>query len=193
MLLIYSIISLGDINAAFASVAIKKHRRTIHITGLSNQDLEAWENTGRYRIQATIEGKDSGDVEKDDMLDFDYCVEDGYFDILAVARKEMHIDNATGAIDFTDTIDEDISDFYAGMLGTYRKNNDTGHYYGLDGKHIVVLESEDILDAGMISYIATKYPKEKVTIVAERLEPGAKEMIPKNIYVIHAPFDLLGR
>ena len=49
------------------------------------------------------------------------------------------------------------------------------------------------LDAGMVAYHSTKYGNEKVTIVAERLEINPGVSLPRNISIVHAPFELFGR
>ena len=96
------IITLGDINGAAASVALKLNKRFIHITGSSVQDKEAWENTAKARLGAVLAGADVGDVEKDDPLDFEYLVEDKRVDVLTVSRKELRYEKSTGAVFITD-------------------------------------------------------------------------------------------
>ena len=187
------VVSLGDMNAVVASVAMKMNRRFIHITGSSSKDIESWEHTAKYRLDVTITGRDSGTIEKDDEMTFGYTVEPGYIDVLGVSRKELQIDKTTGAVAITDTVEEDISEFYAGLLGAYRSNSCQTDFYGFDGRHVIVIDSDEILDAGLLSYIATKHSSEKVTIVAERLELSVGAPIPKNISIIHAPFDLFRR
>lgn len=186
------IITLGDMNGAAASVALKMNRRFIHITGNSAQDKEAWENTAKARIGAVLAGTDSGDVEKDDPLDFEYSVEGKRVDVLNVSRKELRYEKATGAVFITDTIDEDISTFYAGLLGAHMRASKE-EFFGINGKHVIVLDEEEILDTGMISYLSSKYASEKITIVAERTELTEESPIPQNVSVVHAPFDFLGR
>ena len=56
-----------------------------------------------------------------------------------------------------------------------------------------MLDEEEILDAGMVAYLSTKYGDETVTIVAERLEINPGVSMPRNISIVHAPFELFGR
>lgn len=187
------VVSIGDINGAVASVAMKLKRRFIHVTGKSQRDMAAWENTAKKRISAVMQGLDSGEVEKDDPLDIEYEVSAGQVDVLRVSRKELRVDKVSGAVFMTETVDENVSDFYAGLLGAYRVKANSNNYYGIDGKHIVVLDEEEILDTGMVAYLSTKYGNEKVTIVAERLEINPGVSLPRNISIVHAPFELFGR
>jgi len=188
-----TIIALGDLNAAMASVAFKTKRKCIHITGNSPQDLEAWENTASKRILAVLSGFDSAEVEKDDPMPIEYSVYSGYIDCLKVPRTKLIVNSSTGAIEITESINESIADFYAGLIGTYRKNINSNNFYGFDNKRVIVFDSDDILDTGMISYLANLYKNESLTIIAERLELSDDTSLPRNISVLHAPFDLFGR
>lgn len=187
------IVSIGDMNGAIAAVAMKMGRCFIHITGSSASDIEAWNNTASKRITAVIEGADSGDVEKDDLMPVDYSVSPGYVDVLNVSRTTISINRNTGAIAISDTFDENIYDFYAGLIGAYRKESGEEMYKQFDGSQVLVLDGDEILDTGMLSYLSTKYSKEKMTVIAERLELADNAPIPRNVSVLHAPFDLIGR
>jgi hypothetical protein len=187
------VISLGDMNGVLACVAIKMHRKFIHITGSSAQDIEAWDNTAKLRIKAVLSGLDTGEIEKDDPMRESYDIPKGKVDILCVSRKELKNDKTTGAVFLTETVGENISDFYAGLLGAYKDSNLSNEYLGLFGKHVIVLDEEEILDTGLLSYLSTKYSNESITVVAERMEISPDTPTPKNVSVIHAPFDFLGR
>lgn len=187
------IISIGDMNGAVASVAMKMKRQFIHITGSSESNIEAWENTASKRMEAVISGADTGDVEKDDIMPCEYSVLPGYIDVLTVSRKVISMNKNTGAIGITDTIDENIYDFYAGLVGAYLSKGGNGSYRKFDGSQVIVLDSDEILDTSMLSYISSKYSKEKVTIIAERLELAENTPLPRNVSVLHAPFDLMRR
>ena len=186
------VVSLGDLNGAVSSVAMKFNRRFIHITGSSNKDLEMWNNTASRRIIAVINGKDSGEIEKDDEFPIEYNVSKGSVDVLKVSNRELKWNKKTGALIISET-GESIKDFYAGLAGGYSDGNKPGHYYGLNGKHIIVLESEDILDTSMMSYYSSKYFDEKIVLISERTEIDKNMRIPNNISIIHAPFDFIGR
>ena len=184
---------MGDDNGVMPSVAMKMNRHFIHLTGSTPDNINSWEETAKCRLIAVMEGRDSGDVEKDDPFPSEYNVGSVNIDVLTVSRKEMRIDRSTGAISFTETIGEDINDFYSGLVGAYRRNNSSSDYYGLNGKHVIVFDSEEFLDTGMLSYLAAENKEEKITIVAERIELAPNVPLPKNVSVLHAPFNLIWR
>ena len=186
------IVALGDLNAAMSSVALKMNRRFIHITGSSDQDEEIWEKTAKKRLLAVINGNDVGDVEKDDPMPEEYHVSQGQIDVLKVSCMSITSDNATGAIMLSNS-DENIVDFYAGLVGSYRRNSEDNSFIGIDGRKVIVFDSEEVLDSGMMSYIASQHVKEKITIIAERLELPDNVPLPQNVSVLHAPFDLVRR
>lgn len=187
------VVSVGDINAVMASVSMKMHRTFIHITGSSSQDIEAWLNTGRGRLLAVMAGNDSGDVEKDDPLPFDYSVEQGSIDVLQVSNTIMKISRSSGAISIVLDENENIYDFYAGTVGSYNKGHDSHIYYRLNGSKVILLDSDEILDSGLLAYISSQYSKEKITIITERMELSENTPLPQNVSVLHAPFDLVRR
>ena len=188
-----TVISIGDMNGATASVAMKMNRHFIHITGGSAADFEAWSNTASKRIEAVNSGKDTEDVEKDDVMPFEYNVVPGFVDVLNVSRKVLSINRNTGAIAITDTVDENIYDFYAGLIGAYKRDSSEVLYRKLDGSRVIVIDGDEILDTGLLSYLSSKYINEKIIVVAERTELNDSVPTPKNVSVLHAPFDLIRR
>ena len=187
------VISVGDMNAVMPCVAMKMGRRFIHITGASKQDYESWNNTAMKRIDAVISGNDSGLVEKDDPMPNPYKLSPGYIDVLYVSRNELNFNKTTGAIFISDINDEQITDFYAGLIGAYRKSSSSNIYHRLDGSIVIVLESDEILDAGMLSLLSSMYSTDKITVISERLDLPDNMPLPRNVSVIHAPFDFFRR
>ena len=187
------VLALGDMNAVTASVAMKMNRRFIHITGGSERDREAWENTASKRLVAVMAGLDSGETEKDDPMPGPYAVKAGIIDVLCVSRREMRIDKTSGAVHITEAEGEDMAGFYAGLAGAYRREAGSDAYHGLQGQCVVVLDEEEILDAGMLSYLASQHAGQQITVIAERLELPIGVPLPQNVTVVHAPFDLEAR
>lgn len=182
------VLSIGDSNGVFASVAIKSQHKFIHLTGGADREIEAWVNVGSSRLVATIDNKDCGKVEEDDSLGIEYNVSKGYIDVLCVSKTSLKRISRTGNIIpiFSET--ECIEDFYAGLVGGYRKDYTSNIYSGLNGDIVIVLDSDDILDSSYLSKIGSTYPG-RVKVVAERCEE--LKSIPKNVTVLHAPYELI--
>lgn len=182
------VLSIGDSNAAFASVAIKSQHKFIHITGGSTSDLKAWEDVGLYRLAATLENKDSGSIEADDEIGFDYKVSDGYIDVLCISKNALKKIIKTGSLIPIFAKDECIEDYYAGLVGGYRKDRRTNVFQGFNGETIIVLDSDDTLDSTYVSQVGATY-QGMVRIIAERCEEF--KIIPENVTILHAPYDLI--
>ena len=183
-----AVLSIGDGNGAFASVAIKSQHKFIHLTGGAKSELEAWDNVGSCRLVATLDNKDVGKIEEDDSIGIKYFVSKGHIDVLSVSKTAIKRISKTGNIIPIFSNDECIEDFYAGLAGGYRKDNTSNIYYGLNGEIVIVLDSDDTLDSSFISKIGSTYPN-KVRIIAERCEE--LKSIPKNVTVLHAPYELI--
>lgn len=156
--------------------------------GGSNNDLEAWENVGACRILAALENKDSGKIEEDDPIGFEYTTNQGYIDVLKVSETSLKRIAKTGNLIPTFSTNESIEDFYAGLVGGYRKDKTSNIYNGINGETIVVMDGDDTLDSTFVSKIAATYSN-KIRIVAERCEEIKNT--PKNVTILHAPFELI--
>ena len=188
-----TIISLGDINAVMPSVALKLNRMFIHITGSSSTDISTWENVGKPRLSCVLDNKDSGDIEKDDEMPCEYMISPGMIEIFNVSNRIMTSDILTGAIKISDPGKECIKDFYAGLLGAYKVDPSHPFYTGIIGQLAYVLDSDEVLDLSSISSLSIKAGCKNVYIIAERTEQVDDNLIPANVTIIHAPFDLVGR
>ena len=182
------VLSIGDSNGVFASVAMKSQHKFIHLAGGSANSIDAWENVGSCRIDAVLNNKDCDSLEEDDPIGFDYNVDAGYVDVLRVSDISLKRISKTRNLIPSFVQNESMEEFYAGLVGGYRKNRSTNIYNGFNGELIIVLDSEDILDSSYISKIGSEYNC-KVKIVAERIEEIKNT--PPNVTVLHAPYEII--
>ena len=185
------VISIGDVNAAMAGVCLKLKRQFIHITGKSSRDMKTWEDTGKNRLLAVMYGQDSGDVEKDDPMPNEYLVEPCTIDVLTEMESTIVQDREIESVYLDIKNDECIDTLYAGVIGAYKTCEDDKEYHRFDGSTVIVLLDETYLDASLVSYYATKYAGKRITIVAERIGDEARDYLPANVTVLHAPYELL--
>lgn len=185
------VISIGDVNAAMAGVCLKLNRQFIHITGKSSRDMKTWEDTGKNRLLAVMHGQDSGDVEKDDPMPNEYLVEPCTIDVLTEMESTIVQDREIESVYLDIKNDECIDTLYAGVIGAYKTCEDDKEYHRFDGSTVIVLLDETYLDASLVSYYATKYAGKRITIVAERIGDEARDYLPANVTVLHAPYELL--
>lgn len=182
------VLSIGDTNAVFASVAMKLNRKFVHLTGCAPDDLNTWTANASKRLVATLCGKDNAEVEGNDLLPIDKPVT-GHVDVLKLSDSGLICNTRTGDIepDFSDT--ERIEDFYAGLAGAYRKNAGDASYCGMDGRQVVVVPFENPLDSMALERISKEHATENLIVVYETSEGNLRA--PKNVKLRRAPFDLI--
>lgn len=182
------VMSIGDSNAVFASVATKLNRKFIHIVGGSNEDKTTWHSTASKRLIATIEKRDNPEIEGNDSLP-DANPKNGKIVIMKLSESKLVYNKKNDNIepDFND--DEIIEDFYAGLSGAYRLNANDLVYKGITKQIVYVVPCEETLDAIMLDKIKRQYPDDKLTVVYETSEEDLA--VPKKTILKRAPFDLI--
>lgn len=182
------VMSIGDSNAVFGCVAIKMHRRFIHITGSSKEDLQAWNDSASKRIHATILNQDTKEIEGNDTFSHDVC-SGGRVDILKVSDSFLSYNDRSGDLEPVFAPDEDTDEIYAGLAGAYRATHFADSFKGIDGRTVVVVPEDEELDAFLLDDYRHKYPDDKLIIVYESMEGNLST--PKNTILRRAPFDLI--
>ena len=182
------VMSIGDSNAVFASVAIKLHRKFVHIIGGTQDDFETWENTASKRILATMEGKDNETIEGNDALP-DAKTQNGKIVVLKLSESKLIANIKNDDIEPDFSVDEVIEDFYAGLSGAYRFSNDEPVYQGLDKKVVYVVPCDESLDAIMLDKIKRQYPDDKLVVIYDASEEELTA--PQKVILKRAPFELI--
>lgn len=182
------VMSIGDSNAVFASVAIKLHRNFIHVTGGSEDDLGTWLSTASRRLVATMQKLDNSEMEGNDYLP-DSNPENGYIHVLKLSKSKLLYDTRNGNIEPEFSDDETVEDFYAGLSGGYRQSSQDMVYQGLDKRLVYVVPCEESLDAVMLDKIKCQYPDENLTIIYETSDEQLTT--PRKIILKRAPFELI--
>lgn len=180
--------AIGDSNAVFASVAVKLHRKFVHIIGGTKDDFEAWDNTASKRILATMEGLDNEAIEGNDALP-DAKPRNGKVVILKLSESKLIANTKNGDIEPDFCFDEVIEDFYAGLSGAYRCSDDEPVYRGLDKKVVYVVPCDESLDAIMLDKIKRQYPDDKLIVIYDASEEELTA--PKKVILKRAPFELI--
>ena len=180
--------SIGDSNAVFASVAIKLHRKFVHIIGGTKDDFETWENTASKRILATMEGKDNETIEGNDALP-DAKTQNGKIVVLKLSESKLIANTKNDDIEPDFCFDEVIEDFYAGLSGAYKCSADEPVYRGLDKKVVYVVPCDESLDAIMLDKIKRQYPDDKLIVIYDASEEELTA--PKKVILKRAPFELI--
>lgn len=182
------VLAMGDVNAVFASVAIKMNRHFIHMIGGSTSDWNDWENLGGRRILATMDGRDSEEIEGSDALP-DAAPKKGYVDVLSLSKSYLFRSERNGDIESQFDDNESVDDFWAGLAGAYRDKSHKSEYYRLDGKIVVVVPYEQPLDIVMVARIRKQYGDQKLIIIYESSE--GELSAPHATVLKRAPFDLI--
>lgn len=182
------ILSIGDTNAVFASVAMKMGKKFIHLIGCSSEDLSTWNQSASKRLIATLNGLDTSEIEGNDSLpEAKPCK--GHIDILGISESYLQSNTKSGDLEpfFVDS--EKIEDFYAGLAGAYRTSNDKKNYSGIDGRTVVVVPFEEPLDPLLLDKLCKEYKSDNLIVVYETNEGDLKPR--KNIKLRRAPFELI--
>ena len=182
------VMSIGDSNAVFASVATKLNRNFIHIVGASADDNATWINTASKRLVATIEKRDDIVIEGNDALP-DANPKNGKIIVLKLSDSKLVYNTKNGDVepDFSDG--ENIEDFYAGLSGAYKMTAEDVVYRGIDKRIVYVVPCEETLDAILLDNIKRQYPDKKLTVIYETSEEYLAS--PKKVILRRAPFDLI--
>jgi len=182
------VLSIGDTNAVFASVAMKMGRKFIHLIGCSPDEQEAWNENASKRLTATFNGLDTSEIEGNDALP-EARPHKGHVDILRVSESYLLNNTRAGDIEpfFSDS--EEIEDFYAGLAGAYRTSKGDRTYTGMDGRTVVVVPFEDALDSFLLDKICKEHKAENLIVVYESSEGDLKSS--KNVKLRRAPFELI--
>jgi adenine-specific DNA-methyltransferase len=183
-----TVMSIGDSNAVFASVAIKLNRKFIHVIGGTNDDIETWNHTASKRIVASIEGIDNESIEGNDNLP-DATPSKGKIIVFKQSESRFTINTKTGDIEPDFSCDEKIEDFYAGLSGAYRFSENGHVYMGLDKRVVYVIPSDEILDAIMLDKILRQYPNDKLIVIYDSSDEELTA--PKRVILRRAPFELI--
>lgn len=182
------VMSIGDSNAVFASVATKLHRKFIHIVGGSADDSATWINAASKRLVATMEQRDNTEIEGNDALP-DANPENGKILVLKLSDSKLLYNTKDGDIEPYFSDDEIVEDFYAGLSGAYKINTDDFAYRGIDKRVVYVVPCEEALNAVMLDKIKRQYPDDKLTVIYETSEEDLAA--PKKVILRRAPFDLI--
>lgn len=179
------VLSIGDTNGVCASVAMKLRRRFIHITGISDDELATWNFTASRRIEATIDGKDVGEVEANDTLP-DAKPEKGHVVVLSASASYLVKNDKNGDIEPYFSNSEEVEDFYAGLAGAYR--SETGEYKSIDGRTVVVVPGDEVLDPVMLDRIRRSHADAKRLII---IYESADQELGRLNGVLRVPFELI--
>ena len=169
-------------------MAVKLHRKFVHIIGGTKDDFETWENTASKRILATMEGKDNETIEGNDALT-DAKPQNGKVIILKLSESKLIANTKNGDIEPDFCFDEVIEDFYAGLSGAYKCSADEPVYRGLDKKVVYVVPCDESLDAIMLDNIKRQYPDDKLIVIYDASEEELTA--PKKVILKRAPFELI--
>lgn len=182
------VMSLGDVNGAFASVSIKMNRFFIHMAGGSASDIALWENNASRRMIASLEGVDNESLEGSDALS-EENPSNGHIDTLLLSSSYISKNEISGeANDYFDD-KESLEDFWAGLAGSYRISSSIPYFTKIDGTIVVVVSSEQPLDIVMIDRLRKQYPSQKLVIIYESSEGELTS--PRGVFLKRAPFELI--
>lgn len=182
------VLSIGDVNGVFASVAAKLNRFFIHLSGGFSDDITEWVGIGSKRIRATIEGKDDVSLEGSDTLESAAPV-DGFLDVLSLSKSYLVINEKTNDIEPHLSDDESVADFWAGLAGAYRSSKNDEAFFGINKRTVVIVPETRPLDTILIEQFRKKYPKGKLLIVYESKE--GELTLPLGVSIKRAPFELI--
>lgn len=183
------VLSLGDSNAVFGCVALKLHRKFIHTTGTSSNEIRTWNATGKKRLLATLEDKDSISIEGNDVIGATSIIKDGCIDILKTSKSFLlyHSNNGDIVPEFDE--EENVDDFYAGLSGAYKSNQTDFTYKGIDNRCVIVVPEDEELDATLLDNYRRMCPLKKLVIIYESMDGMLNP--PKNVTLRRAPFELI--
>lgn len=182
------VMAMGDTNAVFGCVALKLHRRFIHITGSSKDDIATWCNTGSKRLYTTLQGKDNEIIEGNDSFTYK-PIKEGCIDVLKISQSYLQFNSKSGEIEPWFEEGERVADFYAGLAGAYKSNNTNFAYIGIDSKYVVVVPEDEELDAILLDKYRHLYPSGKLVVIYESMDGIINA--PQNIVLRRAPFELI--
>lgn len=182
------VMSIGDSNAVFASVATKLNRKFIHIVGGSADDKATWVNTASKRLVATIEKRDDREIEGNDALS-DANPKNGKIIVLKLSDSKLVYNTKNGDVEPDFSEEEIVEDFYAGLSGAYKMTAEDIVYCGIDKRVVYVVPCDEALDTIMLDKIKRQYPGDKLTVIYETSEEDL--VAPKNVILRRAPFDLI--
>lgn len=182
------VLSIGDTNAVFASVAMKMGKKFVHLIGSSSDELSTWNQSASKRLVATFNGLDTSEIEGNDSLP-EAKPRKGHIDILVISESYLQCNTKSGDIEpfFVDS--EKIEDFYAGLAGAYSTSNKKKVYSGIDGRTVVVVPFEEPLDSLMLDKLCKEYNADNLIVVYETNEGDLKPF--KNVKLRRAPFELI--
>lgn len=183
------VMSLGDSNAVFGCVALKLHRKFIHTTGTSTDEICTWNATGKKRLLATLQGKDRQSIEGNDFIGKESTINDGYIDVLKTSKSFLLYNANNGDMIPSFDTDEKVDDFYAGLSGAYKSNKADFAYNGIDDRCVIVVPEDEELDAILLNKYRQKYPSNKLIIIYESMDGVLNT--PKNVILRRAPFELV--
>ena len=182
------VLSIGDTNGVFASVAMKSRHRFIHFAGINDDEMNAWKLNASKRMLATSDGQDVDEIEGNDALG-NTNPKKGHIDVLRLSDSYLTCDTRNGDIEPYFSDNESVEDFYAGLAGSYRVNSESDIYYGIDNRTVIVVPFEEPLDSIVLDQLKKKYPSNNLVVVYET----AVEQLtaPQKINIRHAPFELI--
>lgn len=182
------VMSLGETNGVFSSVALKLNRRFLHVVGADSDEVATWDETASARLLATMLGSDNETIEGNDALPNSQPKE-GNVVVLKLSKSCLikNLKNGDVEPDFHD--DECIEDFYAGLSGAYKTTQEDAIYHGINGNSTIVIPFENPLDSMTLESECRKFPQGKLTVIYESAEGDIAA--PKNVILKRAPFELI--
>ena len=181
------VMSIGDSNAVFASVAIKLNHKFIHVIGGTKNDIKTWEQTASKRIIATINGIDNESIEGSDNLPGSKPYK-GKVIVFKQSKSKFIINKKNGDIEPDFSCDEEIEDIYAGLSGAYKYGENKQVYIGLDKRIVYVVPSDETLDSIMLDKIKRQYTNENLIVIYDSSDEDLTA--PKKVILRRAPFEL---
>ena len=157
-------LSIGDTNGVFASVAMKSRHRFIHFAGINDDEMNAWKLNASKRMLATSDGQDVDEIEGNDAFG-NTNPKKGHIDVLRLSDSYLTCDTRNGDIEPYFSDNESVEDFYAGLAGSYRVNSESDIYYGIDNRTVIVVPFEEPLDSIVLDQLKKKYPSNNLVVV----------------------------
>lgn len=182
------VLSIGDTNAVFASVAMKLGKKFVHLIGCSSEELITWNQSASKRLVVTFNGLDTPDIEGNDSLP-EAKPHKGHIDILCISESYLQNNTKSGDIEPFFAESEEIEDFYAGLAGAYRTSCNENVYIGIDGRTVIVVPFEEPLDSLLLDKLSKEYKADNLIVVYETNEGDLKPA--KNVKIRRAPFELI--
>lgn len=182
------VMSIGENNCVFSSVAMKIHKKFVHIIGASDDDLYTWDHSGSKRIKAVLNGLDTNEIEGNDSIG-NNLVNDGCIDVLRLSDSYLVCDLKTGEIIPSFEESESIEAFYAGLSGAYYHIEVSNAFKGMDDRIVIVLPEDESLDNVFIEKYKSKLTSNKLIFIYESNNENLK--FSKNVFLKRAPFELI--